>query len=62
MDWNDLAEDRDKRRAPLKAVMNLRVPKNARNFLTAEELSFTEWTPLHGNRVINLFPRSAVHS
>ena len=41
--------------------MNLRVPKNVRNFLTAEELSFTRWTPFRGNRLINLIPRSGVH-
>jgi hypothetical protein len=26
MDWIELAQDRDKRRAPLNTVMNLRVP------------------------------------
>jgi len=61
VEWNDLVEDTDKWRALVKAIMNLRVPKNVRNFLTAEKLSFTGWTPLHGNRLINLIPRSGVH-
>ena len=32
MDWNDLAQDRERRRAHVNAVMNLRFPKNAVNF------------------------------
>ena len=34
MDWIDLAEDRDRWRALVSVVMNLRVPLNEGNFLT----------------------------
>jgi hypothetical protein len=34
MDWVEQAQDRDKWRALVTAVTNLRVPKNAGNFLT----------------------------
>jgi hypothetical protein len=35
MDWIDMAHDRDRWRAVVSAVMNLRVPQNAGNFLTS---------------------------
>jgi hypothetical protein len=34
MDWIDLAQDMGRWRALVHAVMNLRVPYNAENFLT----------------------------
>jgi hypothetical protein len=35
MDWIDMAQDRDRWRALVSVVMNLRVTKNAGNFVTS---------------------------
>jgi hypothetical protein len=49
MGWIELAEARDRRRAHVNAVMNVRVPQNAGNFLTSCGLvSFSTWTLLRG--------------
>jgi hypothetical protein len=46
MDWTNLAQDRDRRWAPVNAVINRRFTYNAGSFLTScRRLSFSERTP-----------------
>ena len=49
MGWIGLAQDRDRWRMLVSAVMNLQVPWNAGNFLTSyEPVSFSKRTLHHG--------------
>ena len=53
MDWIGLAQDRDRWWTLVSAVMNLRVPWNAGNFLTScKPVSFSRRTLHHGESII----------
>jgi len=49
MDWIDLTQNRDSRRALVNAVLNICVPYKAENFYTSTEpVSFSRRTLIHG--------------
>jgi hypothetical protein len=49
MEWIEAANERDRRRALVSAVMNVRVPENAGDFLTScKPISFSRRTLLQG--------------
>jgi hypothetical protein len=56
MNWIDLAEDRNRWRALVNAAMNLRVPENAKNFLTSSvPVRFSRRSLIHGVKIKNYF-------
>ena len=50
MDWIELAQDRDRWRTLMSAVMNLGVPRNAENLTSCKPVSFSRRTLHHGLR------------
>jgi hypothetical protein len=47
MDWIDLAQERDKWRALVNIVMNIRIPQNAGKFLSSCRIGFSRKAQLH---------------
>jgi hypothetical protein len=49
MEWLDLAQDKDRWRTVVNAVMNIRISQNEGNFMTIEgPVSFSGKTLFHG--------------
>ena len=62
MDLIDVTQDRNRWRVLVSAVMNMRVPQNAGNFLTSwKPISFSKMTLLHGVIVLVIYGIKSWH-